>query len=76
VPLKVKPVDEEKHPCEVCSADTVDVLSRAVAVARVKESIDFIAYDEICDGRGLEVGEDPLDVYVLYRLDRDVESMW
>ncbi len=68
-------MEEEKHPCEVCSADTVDVLRRAVAAARVNESIDFIVYEEICNGRGLEVGEDPLDVYVLYRLDRDVESM-
>jgi hypothetical protein len=50
-------VEEEKHPCEVCAADTVDVLRRAVAAARVNESIDFIVYEEICDddGRGLEV---------------------
>jgi hypothetical protein len=68
-------VEEEKHPCEVCAADTVDVLRRAVAAARVNESIDFIVYVEICDGRGLEVSEDPLDVDVVYRLDRDVESM-
>jgi hypothetical protein len=70
-------VEEEKHPCEVCAADTVDVLRRAVAAARVNESIDFIVYEEICDddGRGLEVSEDPLEVEVVYRLDRDVESM-
>jgi hypothetical protein len=75
VPLKVKPVEEEKHPCEVCAADTVGVLRRAVAAARVKESIDFIVYEEVCDGRGLEVGEDPLDVYVGYRLNRHAESI-
>jgi hypothetical protein len=73
--LRVKPVEEEKHPCEVCAPDAVDVLRRAVAAARENESVDFIVYEEICDGRGLEVGEDPLDVDVVYRLDHGVESM-